>query len=456
MTPFGAVEDVLEKEANQSVDWESGRRQLELHKGRLGMLLRREKLAASALLFASRILTFLIFITLLLRLLWFVPLPELSSPLSPTPTTPFSTYFRAMNGEVDLYSTSVYPTTPQTQRAILRHQFPTDCSRARFLVFEMWDHGLGSGLLGATTALALAIASSRVLVIAEPAGGWHLARGCATPGFGCFFQPEAGCRPSARQLNASVLADGSAGYAPRSDARTLVLRSDRPYLGPARRNLSSVLAEAHRRLGLPRPLARANRAGGYPAVRAWHTQATLYLTRLNARMQRKVARGLDGCSGGDADSLRRRTLGVPLRGSDKCFRRGGHGEMGCVGPERVVRALGHMRATHPWLEAALVTSEDGRLARKVEGAIGGKWIVRKNNRDAQQGSGSAAVWKRMGGKGFRMTESMLVTLACQAMPRFHVLTIRSNFHSLIDMMAKTVPGKPAHFSYSIGDPHFPA
>lgn len=421
------------------------------------MFLRREKLAASALIGTARVLTFAIFAALLIRALWLVPLPVSTAP---PPPSPFSAYFRAMNGDLDLYSTSVYPSTPTIQRAIRRHQFPSSCAHAKFLVFEMWEHGLGSSLLGATTALALAVASGRVLHIAEPPAGWRLARGCPTPGFACFFQPVSGCEPPKFALNGSAQADGSLGYVPDNPARVLVLRNGRPHLGPARRNMSTLLREVHARFGVSVPKGRLKARRGYASVRAWHTQATLYLARLNARMQSVAAAGLAGCAAGDPGGLRSRTLGLPLRGSDKCYRAAGGGEMGCVGPARVARALRHVRAAHPWLEAALVTSEDARLAREVEREIGGRWVVRRNGGDVQQGTGSPGKVGReanlTGVEGYRVTESMLATLVCQAMPGFHVLTIRSNFHSLIDMMAKTVPGKAAHFSYSIGDPHFPS
>lgn len=52
-------------------------------------------------------------------------------------------------------------------------------------------------------------------------------------------------------------------------------------------------------------------------------------------------------------------------------------------------------------------------------------------------------------------EAAIVSMTCQVMPMYHVLTMRSNFPSLIDMLAKVGPGKAMHFSYSLGEIHHP-
>ena len=47
-------------------------------------------------------------------------------------------YFPAMNGNFEEYRYSIYEDTPEIQRAIYTHQHPSNCGRARFLIFELY------------------------------------------------------------------------------------------------------------------------------------------------------------------------------------------------------------------------------------------------------------------------------------------------------------------------------
>lgn len=325
-----------------------------------------------------------------------------------------------------------------------------------------WRHGIGSNQIGAATALALAIASNRVLLFATPAEGWLHSEGCNVDGAECFFQPISHCKLPANFNSLNVTAaDQTLDYIPPSSARYILLRAGRPHMVPMRRNMPAIVRSARAKLRLPTLLPARKRAHlplAYASVRAWHTQATLYLMRLNLHMQGLTRVGLARCSGlggGRVGFLAAaRTAGVPLRVTDKC-RRPGAGEMRCVRAEEVADALAQVRSSHPWVDTVLVTSESREFAASVAHVLEGGWRVRRNPGDVQQGSGSAGKFGREAeGRrvaGYEVTRSILVTLACQAMPRYHVLTMKSNFHSLIDMMAKVVPGKTSHFSYNIGD-----
>ncbi len=105
-------------------------------------------------------------------------------------------YFRAQNGELSLYSETVYPSTPLIQRAIHKHQNPADSANARYLIHEpVVVCGLGAVYFGIAKSLAYAIASKRVLVVESITKPWALTEGCETPGPQCFFVPETRCVP---------------------------------------------------------------------------------------------------------------------------------------------------------------------------------------------------------------------------------------------------------------------
>lgn len=391
---------------------------------------------------------------------------------------PIERYFAAMNGAIHEYADTVYPTTPALQHAIHKHQ--SQCGGARFLEYELyvpraynartnwsmknwrfirWNNGLGSDYLGATTALALAISSGRILILREPrvSYGWLHSYGCAQRGPVCFFQKVTSCVPP-RDASRAIM-HGNTTSPPRSTATVLEARASPPYLRPARAELhtflpsvySSLCVAAPRARGSTRPppsRARARVLHLYAERRAWHTQAALYLLRLNSQTQLAARVALFSCGHGGAD-----VVGAPVRASDKCVQAGR--EMSCVNASAVATSIARIRAAQPWLYTALVTSENANAAAAVSHALQADgWIVRINAADIQQGSGSRGA-ARIGGAPYEATLSAITSLTCQIMPQVHVLTMRSNFHSLVDMLAKVVPGKTSHFTYSVGDQWHP-
>ena len=332
----------------------------------------------------------------------------------------------------------------------------------------------------------MAIYSNRVLVLRFRNNRWVHALGCRTKTPECFFMPISNC--SLLQVQALVQS-GSAKYreqkqderevkgVDQGDVRVLETKRYKPHLISFRHRLHNLVPQVLKNLRLPENVMYNNifnSTSAYTIRRAWHTQASLYLLRLNRHMQQLAREALEGCSLGDdyhavqrkgaAEQLVQGTIGVPLRGSDKCRlakdgRRQSHGEMRCTTVHETVDSVTRVLTAQPWLTGALVSSEDALLAANVKRALGRMHLdIRENKNDVQQGSG-APVQGKNGSKvipNYLVTQSMLATLTCQVMPMYHVITMRSNYHSLIDMLAKVVPGKTAHLAYNIGDVYMPA
>ena len=234
----------------------------------------------------------------------------------------------------------------------------------------------------------------------------------------------------------------------------------RPWLMPFRKHAHELVTEAFRRMGLD----EGKELGSYEKRRLWHTQASLYLMRFNEHTIRIVHKGLLRCTKGgglcedEMYNKMKRTMGMPLRGSDKCFWKTSTGsiggEMACIKPVDVKDAAQRVFSGQPWLENVLITSEDKDLELSAVQLLSRQWKVYTNDMDLHPGTGSPqrqyTLANNVSLMPFEITQSALITIACQAMPAVHVLTMKSNFHGLIDMLSNVVPGKTAHFSYSMG------
>jgi hypothetical protein len=194
------------------------------------------------------------------------------------------------------------------------------------------------------------------------------------------------------------------------------------------------------------------------------------------RMQRVVRASLTKCFNSDTPDLQR-IIGMPIRGSDKCYRDvvdkvSGevvrHGEASCVTLTDTMELANRIHSAQPWVDTVLVTSEDKRTLEstsRLEGmrlgsVAGARWTVLTNSRDVQQGTGrSGEVDSRVaavdGVSAADITESILTTLACQALPMHHIVLMRSNFGDLIDLLSKAVPGRMSGVTLNSGGPVFP-
>eukprot|EP01065_Artemidia_motanka_P052519 TRINITY_DN9508_c0_g1_i2.p1 TRINITY_DN9508_c0_g1~~TRINITY_DN9508_c0_g1_i2.p1 ORF type:complete len:483 (+),score=162.92 TRINITY_DN9508_c0_g1_i2:276-1724(+) len=85
-----------------------------------------------------------------------------------------------------------WPQTAETQRLLWRHQHPTDCRKARFLVWRLWNAGLGADLHTYAQALMFAVKTGRVLVVDTEAVWWYAADRDPSS-IECFFLPPSNC-----------------------------------------------------------------------------------------------------------------------------------------------------------------------------------------------------------------------------------------------------------------------
>ncbi len=358
-------------------------------------------------------------------------------------------YFRAQNGELSLYSETVYPSTPQIQRAIHKHQNPSDCTNARYLIHEpVVVCGFGAVYFGIARSLAYAIATKRVLVVKSITKPWTLTEGCETPGPQCFFLPETRCVPPSNAMRAAFNVSSTSIDLAYGDVQVVELHSRPPYLHRVVWN--HLLPDVYKNLGVSPPTSIRTTHEmwrRHSVMRVWNTQALLFLMRLNRRMQNLVRPVVAKCSShGDA----RETLGVPMRGSDKCYKGNTRGEMDCLDPSTVSDHMRRVRYAQPWLHKAILTSEDVQLETRTKEALKKAWDI-TTVPDVRPGTGRPGEQVNRTIPPYLYTQAAITILTCQLTAGTHVLTPRSNFHSMIDLLAKVVPGRRTHFTYSMGN-----
>ena len=361
-------------------------------------------------------------------------------------------FLDAQKGQLHHYYETVYPNTPHVQRAIRAHQHPLDCRNARYLIHEpLHVYGLGAVYDVLAKVLAIAIASNRILVIKSVTHQWPHSEGCTVQGPHCFFQHETWCTPPSNVSPIDFSTDAKSIDMALTDAQVLQIRSRLPYLNYLRHE--AILPHTWKRLAVPPPLATAVDDATWRQhtnKRVWNTQAMLYLTRLNRRMQAAVRPVAEFCTGNGES---KGTLGVPLRGSDKCYEWGPRGEMRCLEPKTVRDHMLRVRFAQPWLYRAIVTSEDEALERRTSILLEKDWTVTRVS-DTRPGTGKPNEQLNKTVPQYKFTEAALKVLVCQLTAGAHVLTPRSNYHTMIDLLAKVVPGRRMHYTYSMGDIRF--
>ena len=84
------------------------------------------------------------------------------------------------------------PLTKEVQEAIWKWQHPQSCKASRFLVWRLWNAGLGADLHTLAQALSFAMSTNRILIIDTSAVWWYaMDRHPAT--LECFFVPPSNC-----------------------------------------------------------------------------------------------------------------------------------------------------------------------------------------------------------------------------------------------------------------------
>lgn len=99
-----------------------------------------------------------------------------------------------------------------------------------------------------------------------------------------------------------------------------------------------------------------------------------------------------------------RTIGIPLRGSDKCIgHKSGLGEMKCLSFEGYINISEQLAASYPEIDSILITSEDPKIieqAKNFSRFSNNHWRFIFNDNDVMQGTGSNVdIPKRLGSGG---------------------------------------------------------
>ena len=84
------------------------------------------------------------------------------------------------------------PQTKEAQRRVFLHQHPQNCKNSSFLVWKMWNTGLGADLHTLAQALGFAISSNRVLLVDDSALWWY-AMDRSPSSIECFFERISNC-----------------------------------------------------------------------------------------------------------------------------------------------------------------------------------------------------------------------------------------------------------------------
>eukprot|EP00455_Lapot_gusevi_P013804 TRINITY_DN16809_c0_g1_i5.p1 TRINITY_DN16809_c0_g1~~TRINITY_DN16809_c0_g1_i5.p1 ORF type:complete len:386 (-),score=52.82 TRINITY_DN16809_c0_g1_i5:22-1179(-) len=83
--------------------------------------------------------------------------------------------------------------TAEFQQWLYRYQHPMTCDNQRFLVWRMWQHGIGSDIHGLSYGLAVAIMMGRILLIDDVNTPWMYAQNVAPPSLHYYFVPISNC-----------------------------------------------------------------------------------------------------------------------------------------------------------------------------------------------------------------------------------------------------------------------
>lgn len=157
-----------------------------------------------------------------------------------------------------------------------------------------------------------------------------------------------------------------------------------------------------------------------------------------------VRSALTSCFKTDSPDLDR-IIGIPIRGSDKCYRNGTRdgkpirfGEANCVTLADTMQYATLVHSAQPWVDTVMITSEDESAIANSRFQLGSDrqktWKTLFNDFDVHQGTGrSSAVYGKKSPDSsekyipaYVITQSILTTLACQALPSHHIVMMRSS------------------------------
>jgi hypothetical protein len=157
-----------------------------------------------------------------------------------------------------------------------------------------------------------------------------------------------------------------------------------------------------------------------------------------------------------------RTLGVPIRRSDKCH---GHsiegsanGELKCPDLNTYLDSVKNFLVFDPLIENVIVTSEDASACSEFITMLKNDDLcsslrILQNVGDTQQGTGSASQLEKQGASNADVIASALTSLHLHLRARYFVLTTKSSWTSSIAILAREYGFASDHYVIDIGKNH---
>jgi len=314
-------------------------------------------------------------------------------------------------------------------RHIWEHQHPQNCSKMKFIVWKFppksSSRNIGSIYTNAMRWLPQAMVHDRILIFDDR--DWSLAD-CPSKNSECYFEPITNC--SIKDLDS-------------------VPPSERFQIKDLTKAGVTRLVHAHRNTRIWKAPASwwmhedtlKLEAWFWPAkslqhgCRTW-SAAIYFMLRPKQWVQKAVDARLAGSFPPDFDPTR--TVGMPIRASDKCFghrvRNSAPGERQCLPPEKFWAVAEKIREYDPTVDTVLLSSEDRSWVAKLTqlaAASAKKWRVVTNKGDHMAGSGSATYFQQLSKKGnFSLREQMvdaLSSLQFQMRSRYLLVSFDSSF-----------------------------
>ena len=337
--------------------------------------------------------------------------------------------------------------SPETEggflSAIHRMQHPDDCRASKFFVMQSKKNNEGDNRgLSAWASITYMHAihafgdgdnstlGRRVLVNDERL--WPMAKNCrhGPETRECFFLPLSSCGmgdvDAPHTLNAAELADAKEEYD--RSIRTIYSSPNSLYA----RNVKDQTSWS----GLPGQTSDHSQTALTAAFLVYTLNPQPWLREeIDRRLRRSVPRDLDP----------RRTVGVPIRRSDKCMHHNvtgsAGGELDCPPLEEYLDAVRSFVKMDPLIRHVIVTSEDPTVCPEFIKLISKELpqlTVVQNVGDVQQGTGSAS--KLESYKATAINEdviaSAMTSLHLHLRARYFVLTTKSSWSCTISILAR--------------------
>ena len=348
---------------------------------------------------------------------------------------------------------SLPPSLREAHALIRELQFPANCSSQRILEWPGIRGtltGIGSAMHDVTVAMAVAWASGRTLVMSmrsPPKDSWYL-EACKDPKASNVYEcmglapisscvvPRRGGGPDHHVLHQQVIANNCTlppvlfSTDPRHRVVTL------PQNPIATSNCFAGQAILLRPAGRPiRPFASALplwRTGALSDYIKAYALASSFFLRPGPALRRRIERTLADAFKGD-EPRPEDTLGMPLRGSDKCGL-----ESTCPSFASHMAAAERIRAAHPHVSTILLTSDDVTYLKEWPN-YSPRWRFVLNNDDVHQATGGLRKEQAnlIGHTKRDIFASMLGTLQLQLRARYWLVNCKSEWHRLIVELART-------------------